>query len=183
MPWCPKCGAEYRDGFTRCASCDVPLVDRLTDEQSKEANKSETERECDKMVLPEGMSSPIAVYTAKNRLEAESIEEMLRDNDIPVFDRPAAFRQIQSYSGADARFGVELVVDASQTVSSSSRCRLSLQKTSFPRTTSPVWLRNRLSRSPRQRCRTIRPSACCPSSQAFSCSRSSCCILSRDKER
>ena len=35
MPWCPKCGAEYRDGFTRCASCDVPLVDRLTDEQSK----------------------------------------------------------------------------------------------------------------------------------------------------
>ena len=42
MPWCPKCGAEYRDGFTRCASCDVPLVDRLTDEQSKEANKSET---------------------------------------------------------------------------------------------------------------------------------------------
>ena len=115
MPWCPKCGAESRDGFTRCASCDVPLVDRLTDEQSKEANKSETERECDKMVLPEGMSSPIAVYTAKNRLEAESIEEMLRDNDIPVFDRPAAFRQIQSYSGADARFGVELVVDASQT--------------------------------------------------------------------
>ena len=115
MPWCPKCGAEYRDGFTRCASCDVPLVDRLTDEQSKEANKSETERECDKMVLPEGMSSPIAVYTAKNRLEAESIEEMLRDNDIPVCDRPAAFRQIQSYSGADARFGVEIVVDASQT--------------------------------------------------------------------
>ena len=44
MPWCPKCGAEYRDGFTRCASCDVPLVDRLTDEQSKQANKSETER-------------------------------------------------------------------------------------------------------------------------------------------
>ena len=40
---------------------------------------------------------------------------MLRDNDIPVFDRPAAFRQIQSYSGADARFGVELIVDASQT--------------------------------------------------------------------
>ena len=67
------------------------------------------------MVLPEGMSRPVAVFTAKNRLEAESIEDMLRDSDIPVFDRPAAFRQIQSYSGADARFGVELVVDASQT--------------------------------------------------------------------
>lgn len=111
MPWCPKCGSEYRDGFTECASCSVKLVDKLTDEQKKQAEMEERRD----MVLPEGMSRPVAVFTAKNRLEAESIEDMLRDNDIPVFDRPAAFRQIQSYSGADARFGVELVVDASQT--------------------------------------------------------------------
>ena len=111
MPWCPKCGSEYRDGFTECASCGVKLVDKLTDEQKKQAEMEEHRD----MVLPEGMSRPVAVFTAKNRLEAESIEDMLRDNDIPVFDRPAAFRQIQSYSGADARFGVELVVDASQT--------------------------------------------------------------------
>ena len=111
MPWCPKCGSEYRDGFTECASCGVKLVDKLTDEQKKQAEMEERRD----MVLPEGMSRQVAVFTAKNRLEAESIEDMLRDNDIPVFDRPAAFRQIQSYSGADARFGVELVVDASQT--------------------------------------------------------------------
>ena len=111
MPWCPKCGSEYRDGFTECASCGVKLVDKLTDEQKKQAEMEERRD----MVLPEGMSRPVAVFTAKNRLEAESIEDMLRDNDIPVFDRPAAFRQIQSYSGTDARFGVELVVDASQT--------------------------------------------------------------------
>ena len=111
MPWCPKRGSEYRDGFTECASCGVKLVDKLTDEQKKQAEMEERRD----MVLPEGMSRPVAVFTAKNRLEAESIEDMLRDNDIPVFDRPAAFRQIQSYSGADARFGVELVVDASQT--------------------------------------------------------------------
>ena len=111
MPWCPKCGSEYRDGFTECASCGVKLVDKLTDEQKKQAEMEERRD----MVLPEGMSRPVAVFTAKNRLEAESIADMLRDNDIPVFDRPAAFRQIQSYSGADARFGVELVVDASQT--------------------------------------------------------------------
>lgn len=111
MPWCPKCGSEYRDGFTECTSCGVKLVDKLTDEQKKQAEMEERRD----MVLPEGMSRPVAVFTAKNRLEADSIEDMLRDNDIPVFDRPAAFRQIQSYSGADARFGVELVVDASQT--------------------------------------------------------------------
>lgn len=24
--WCPRCGAEYVHGFTRCADCDVDLV-------------------------------------------------------------------------------------------------------------------------------------------------------------
>lgn len=24
--FCPKCGAEYREGFTECADCRVPLV-------------------------------------------------------------------------------------------------------------------------------------------------------------
>jgi hypothetical protein len=27
MPWCPKCGAEYREGFARCSECDAELVD------------------------------------------------------------------------------------------------------------------------------------------------------------
>ncbi|MBZ5588288.1 MAG: DUF2007 domain-containing protein [Acidobacteriia bacterium] len=26
MPWCPKCGEEYREGFTRCSECGVALV-------------------------------------------------------------------------------------------------------------------------------------------------------------
>jgi len=29
MPFCPECQAEYRQGFTRCASCDVDLVEEL----------------------------------------------------------------------------------------------------------------------------------------------------------
>jgi putative signal transducing protein len=29
--FCPKCGDEYRPGFTRCADCDVDLVDKLPD--------------------------------------------------------------------------------------------------------------------------------------------------------
>jgi hypothetical protein len=27
--FCPKCKTEYREGFTQCADCNVPLVDEL----------------------------------------------------------------------------------------------------------------------------------------------------------
>jgi hypothetical protein len=27
MPWCPQCGAQYRDGFSTCAKCAAALVD------------------------------------------------------------------------------------------------------------------------------------------------------------
>jgi hypothetical protein len=27
MPWCPKCGSEYREGFTRCSDCGGELTD------------------------------------------------------------------------------------------------------------------------------------------------------------
>jgi len=27
--FCPKCGDEYRPGFTRCADCDTALVEKL----------------------------------------------------------------------------------------------------------------------------------------------------------
>ena len=107
MPWCPKCKAEYREGFTECSACHVPLVNSLPEENEVS--------ERDKFVLPDGMEKPIAVYTASNRLEAETICDLLREHDIVVFNRPAALRQIQAYAGADARFGVEIIVDASQT--------------------------------------------------------------------
>ncbi len=31
MPWCPECGAEFGDEFTRCSRCGVALVDRPPD--------------------------------------------------------------------------------------------------------------------------------------------------------
>lgn len=29
MAWCPICKSEYREGFTECSECKVPLVDKL----------------------------------------------------------------------------------------------------------------------------------------------------------
>jgi len=31
MPWCPQCGAEYRQGYTECAKCGVALQARRPD--------------------------------------------------------------------------------------------------------------------------------------------------------
>lgn len=33
MPFCPKCKSEYREGFTMCADCKVPLVASLDGKQ------------------------------------------------------------------------------------------------------------------------------------------------------
>jgi len=40
--FCPQCGAEFRQGFDRCADCDVPLVSEPSHEPSHEAPEYET---------------------------------------------------------------------------------------------------------------------------------------------
>ena len=32
MPWCPKCGIEYREGFSACADCGSTLADERPDQ-------------------------------------------------------------------------------------------------------------------------------------------------------
>ena len=32
--FCPQCRLEYREGFTRCSDCDVPLVESLPPEEA-----------------------------------------------------------------------------------------------------------------------------------------------------
>ena len=41
MMFCPKFGAEYREGFHRCADCDVELVDSLPEPPSEGAASDE----------------------------------------------------------------------------------------------------------------------------------------------
>jgi len=36
--FCPKCRAEYREGFFECSDCQIPLVHQLPDEQQGDAN-------------------------------------------------------------------------------------------------------------------------------------------------
>lgn len=70
MPFCPFCRAEYRAGFTHCADCQVPLVDRLPplEREPKPAPHSVKE---------------VPVATFPSRLEADMWAELLRREGIP----------------------------------------------------------------------------------------------------
>lgn len=109
MPWCPKCGAEYREGFTECSECRVALT-------NIEPCKADTPEEPEALILPAGMEKPIAVYTTANHMEAELICEVLGEEDIVTLTRPAVlFEQLRAYGGSSTRDGVDVLVDASQT--------------------------------------------------------------------
>lgn len=40
MSWCPKCGYEYRDGYTTCSDCGCELVEKLEKSNKKKMKYS-----------------------------------------------------------------------------------------------------------------------------------------------
>lgn len=76
MPWCPKCGTEYREGFTECADCHVPLT-------YTKPQLSEPEPEPPRPPV-ESPVDPVLVYEAANPTDAEMICEILQNFGIPT---------------------------------------------------------------------------------------------------
>jgi hypothetical protein len=72
--FCPSCKDEFRRGFTRCASCNVDLVDDL------DAEVAETKTEPRRSARP---SSPMVEYCGFFDLdEAREARDRLRDESI-----------------------------------------------------------------------------------------------------
>jgi hypothetical protein len=70
--YCPQCGVEYRDGFTECSDCHVPL---LTGTRPTE---------------PEGpLSDPaldlVVVFETNDRVQLALTKGLLEDAGIPFF--------------------------------------------------------------------------------------------------
>jgi hypothetical protein len=65
--YCPKCKAEYREGFTECADCEISLVPELPGLGSKEEQAF--------LDLEEVLSTanPGEIALIKSLLEAENI--------------------------------------------------------------------------------------------------------------
>ncbi len=68
--FCPKCGDEYRPGFTRCDDCGVDLVDRLPENEQSEPYEMVT-------VLETGDQSLVVV--AKSILDGAGIPCIARN--------------------------------------------------------------------------------------------------------
>jgi len=62
--FCPKCKSEYREGFTICADCDIPLIEELPPEEEPEFIEYEE-------VL--GTYNPADIMFIKSMLDAENI--------------------------------------------------------------------------------------------------------------
>jgi hypothetical protein len=64
--FCPLCKAEFRDGFTRCSDCHLPLV----------ATKQQAERQ-----------TVTRVWRGGNKFEFESVLTALQQAEIPLLSR------------------------------------------------------------------------------------------------
>lgn len=67
MPYCPKCGFEYKLGIKECPDCGVRLVDRPPDDE------------------PSSPTDYVPLRSLPSRLYAEMLREALKKEGIPSF--------------------------------------------------------------------------------------------------
>jgi hypothetical protein len=65
--FCPACGSEYRDGFVRCADCDVDLVANLPSAPGDDRSKIE-------LVEVFETGDPIVMSVVESLLQETGIE-------------------------------------------------------------------------------------------------------------
>jgi hypothetical protein len=78
--FCPKCKAEYRDGFNTCSDCGVQLVGRLPDEPS--------ENVCEHHTL-------VRLYAPDNEIELALLKGILEDAGINYYVRNDIFGSME----------------------------------------------------------------------------------------
>ena len=77
---CPKCKAEYREGYTKCADCEVELVDTITLENEESSKSEEITFE--------------TVMTSFNQGEIALAKSLLESNNIQCFVQGESFNSL-----------------------------------------------------------------------------------------
>jgi Putative prokaryotic signal transducing protein len=97
---CPKCGAEYQPGFTRCSDC---LVDLVEQDAQPEATGDPARRG------PAALIDAVCVYRSTQRGRLPLAESFLRSAGIPFV---ASGEHVQQLTGLDVFGPAELYVSA-----------------------------------------------------------------------
>lgn len=80
-PFCPRCRAEYREGYKTCSDCEIGLVDSLPLESD---NQNEIN------------SDMMSVYDAPDQMSAMALSSFLNDSGIGAIVKS---EQIPMYDG------------------------------------------------------------------------------------
>ena len=81
--FCPCCGAEYREGSTRCADCDVDLVVALPEPETLAA--------VERIVVLRTYASEFEAHVAMTALDAVGIAASVRVDDAGGLNPALAF--------------------------------------------------------------------------------------------
>jgi len=92
MAWCPKCKAEYREGYENCVDCNVELVSEL------------------QPVPEEVYDNEAFLVSVANDIEAQVIEFLLLSERIPVLKKYKGAGDYLQICMGSTIFGVDLYV-------------------------------------------------------------------------
>ena len=95
--YCPKCRAEYREGFDTCFDCETALVQELPTKEKQ--SKSE--------VIAEGKAKPVGTYAT--HAEAEIVAGFLRSNGIEAIVSSSGYKAWAPY-GSSFKKGIPVIV-------------------------------------------------------------------------
>lgn len=85
--WCPKCGAEYREGFYRCADCDVDLV-----YEPPKKEKDTSEEEYSPYDTRPELAKFVKLLEVNSGSEIAFLKSILEPTDIPYYFKSRALR-------------------------------------------------------------------------------------------
>ncbi|MDH4222012.1 MAG: DUF2007 domain-containing protein [candidate division Zixibacteria bacterium] len=74
MPYCPKCKAEFEPGIERCSDCDLPLVNKLSEDSYKEV----------KYKFLRNLPSRLYAEMLKESLQNQGIHALIKGDDIGI---------------------------------------------------------------------------------------------------
>ena len=100
MPWCPKCKSEFREGFTECKDCNIPLVDKL--EEPVEEKETDINEEW------------VFLVNVKDEIEGDSIEALMDSCGIPVLRAHNDYSTLANVYTGKSNFGADLLVPESR---------------------------------------------------------------------